>query len=106
LDSPLTLSLIRDTINTPDSIDALLDPTRFATREDVEDHLLARVLPAAYHDRPGHHTGPYSLDQAQHWLGYIATRMNCQHTRDLVWWRVHQWPPPGSASSRPCSCAR
>src|SRR5262249_18748686 len=94
LDSPLPLSLIRDTVHTPQDIDALLDPTRFTTSTDVEDYLLTQVLPVAYQDRPGHPTGRYSLQQAQQWLGYLATQMNRQRTRDLVWWRIHQWASP------------
>src|SRR5262249_49524250 len=93
LDSPLTLSLIRDAFRGVDGSDVLLDQTRFATREDVEDYLIAWVVPAAYADRPGRPTERYSLEEAQCWLGYVAARMNRQHTRDLVWWRVHQWAP-------------
>lgn len=94
LDSPLTLSLIRDAFRVPHEVDDLLHPTRFSTRAEVEDYLLAKILPTAYKDRPGQPPGRYSLEQARRWLGYIASRMNGQRTRDLAWWRVHRWVSP------------
>jgi hypothetical protein len=56
-------------------------------QEDIEDHLLDRVLPAAYTSRPGEPPPRYDLQAAQHALRYIAARMNQDGTRDLAWWR-------------------
>jgi MFS family permease len=60
----------------------------------VEDHLLDRVLPAAYVARPGQAQSCYTVEQAQHWLGFIAHKLNQDATRDLVWWLIPQWKPP------------
>jgi hypothetical protein len=93
LDNPLMLTLVRDTFSAPAEVDDLLTPGRFATRAEVEGHLLDRVLPAAYRPRPGQPPPPYTLDQATRWLGYLATGMNHRDTRDLAWWHLHQWAP-------------
>jgi hypothetical protein len=93
LAAPLILSLLRDAFRTPEGVDELLDPARFGTPAEIEAHLVDQVLPVAYTDRLGHPVGRYSLQKARHWLGRIASHMNGQYTRDLVWWRVHQWAP-------------
>ena len=94
LDSPLMLTLVRDTYQPGDRVDELLDPNLFADREAVEDHLLDRVLPAAYATRPGQTPSRYTLAQAQRWLGFIAHRMNQDtNPRDLAWWLIPRWKP-------------
>jgi len=92
LDSPLMLTLTRDTFPDPDELDNLLTPGRFASRVEVEAYLLDRVLPAAYRPRLGDQP-PYSLEQARRWLSFLATEMNCQNTRDLAWWNIRNWAP-------------
>jgi hypothetical protein len=91
LETPLMLSLVRDTYPPGDQLDDLLSPNRFGTREAVEDHLLDRVLPAAYTPRPAQPSPPYTLAQARCWLGYVAAQMVKDHTRDLAWWRIPRW---------------
>ncbi|BCB75853.1 NACHT domain-containing protein [Phytohabitans flavus] len=91
LSSPLTVTLLRDTFPEPAELDELLAPDRFATPGEVEDHLLDRVLPAAYRRRPGKPPGRYDLDQARRWLVFLAVAMDRDGTRDLAWWRVHRW---------------
>jgi hypothetical protein len=76
-----------------DSVDELLDPHRFPTRESVEDHLLSRLLPVAYRRRPGEPDPPFSLERAKSSLGYIAYRMHLDNTRDLAWWHLPHWMP-------------
>lgn len=100
LQNPLTLTLVRDTYRRGDSVGALLDlgaARGNISTEDVEDHLLDRVLPQAYTPRPGREPPRYPLTTAQRALGVIATRMNQDQTRDLAWWRIPSW---GSRSSR------
>lgn len=94
LDSPLMLSLLLDTYLPFDPVDELTDPRRFPVREQIEDHLLARILPTAYAQRPGSPAPPCTPRQARKWLGYVADQMNRSGTRDLAWWRVPQWLPP------------
>ncbi|MBE1488430.1 NACHT domain-containing protein [Plantactinospora soyae] len=93
LDNPLMLTLVRDTFPTPAEVDDLLTPGRFASRAEVEVHLLGRVLAAAYRSRPGQRPNSYSLDQASRWLGYLAAEMSRRNTRDLAWWQIRRWAP-------------
>ncbi len=94
LNSPLTLSLVRDTIHLDQDTTELLDPDRFTDSDDVVAHLLGRVLPAAYSQRPGRTVVRYALPTAQKALCYIAWQMNTQETRDLAWWRIPRWQRP------------
>jgi hypothetical protein len=99
LDSPLTLTLVRDTYRSGDDARELLefcDTTVYGTltpeaAADITDHLLDRVLPAAYANRPGQPPPPYDLPTAQNALTKIAARMNQDGTRDLEWWRIPAW---------------
>jgi hypothetical protein len=93
LNTPLTLTLVRDTYNPEERADELLDGSRFASRVAVEDYLLDRVLTAAYARHPGRPVSPYTVDQARRWLGRLARRMNEEETRSLTWWRIPQWVP-------------
>ncbi len=93
LNTPLTLTLVRDTYSPEEGVDELIDGSRFATREVVEDHLLDRVLTAAYTQQPGRPVPPYTVGQARRWLGQLAYRMKKDRTRDLTWWRIPRWVP-------------
>lgn len=97
LSSPLTLTLVRDTYRSGDDVRELLDfcdaDSHRASREDVLDYLLDRVLPSAYRPRPGQPSGPYDLKTARDALCYIAAQMNQRGTRDLRWWRIPAWVP-------------
>jgi hypothetical protein len=95
LNSPLTLTLVRDTYQTGDDARELLD---FCDRispdkatEEITGHLLDRVLPAAYAPRPGQPPTRYDLQTAQNALTKIAAQMN--QDRDLEWWRLPAWAP-------------
>lgn len=95
LDSPLMLSLLLDTYPPlGDEVDELTDSRRFPERQQIEDHLLARVLPTAYAPRPHHGALPCTAEQARQWLGYLAAQMNHTGTRDLAWWRIPKWLAP------------
>ncbi|MBV8540466.1 MAG: hypothetical protein JO268_07995, partial [Pseudonocardiales bacterium] len=93
LTTPLMLTLVRDTYGPGEEVDELIDGRRFPTREVVEDHLLDRVLTAAYTRHPGRPVPLYTVDQARRWLGRLARRMNEEGTRDLAWWRTPRWVP-------------
>jgi transcriptional regulator with XRE-family HTH domain len=94
LDTPLALSLVRDTYGPGDAVDEMLDGDRFRCPEEVMDHLLDRVLPAAYTPRPGQPPPRHTLAQARRWLGFIAWRMSRESTgADLAWWLVPRWRP-------------
>jgi hypothetical protein len=65
------------------------------TSEEIIDHLLSRVLPAAYTRNPGDPPLRYDLETAERTLGLLAARMNEDGTRDLLWWRIRNWAPLG-----------
>jgi hypothetical protein len=100
LDSPLTLTLIHDTYHSEDDAHELLDfcdatqqhvSDNQAVTEQIKDHLLDRVLPAAYAPHPGEPPPRYDLAIAQNALTKIAATMNQDGTRDLQWWRIPGW---------------
>lgn len=103
LDSPLTLTLVRDTYPKGDDPRELLDfcdaaqPQVSGVRlaEDIVDHLLDRVLGAAYKPRPGEGRPAYDLRTAQRAFANIATQMNRDQTRVLAWWNLEHWAPHG-----------
>jgi hypothetical protein len=93
LDTPLMVTLIRDTYRHGGPVDELIDSSRFASRETIEDHLLDRVLPVAYARHRGRPAPPYTVDEARQWLGLLARHMNEEGTRDLAWWQIPRWVP-------------
>ena len=94
LSNPLTLTLVRDTYRSGDDIREFLsfcDDVGDVSGEDIEDHLLDRVLPVAYTLPPGAAPSRYELEEAQRTLGCIAARMSQDGARDLAWWRIPGW---------------
>jgi hypothetical protein len=83
LDSPLTLSLARDTYQ--DSSPRELLTGSFPDEATLREHLLDRVLPQAYPDE-------HEQAEAAYWLSWIAARMGS--SRDLSWWTVSRWAHP------------
>jgi hypothetical protein len=94
LSTPLALTLIRDTYRPGDNVSDLLDATRWSTAEDIEQYLIARVIPDAYNPRPGRPKPPYSEIQARQALTFLARQMNQDDARDLGWWQIPRWTPP------------
>ncbi len=102
LDSPLTLTLVRDTYRAGDDVRELLqfcDTAQGQVSGDrlaqaITGHLLDRVLPAFYTPQPGEPAFPYDLQTAQHALTKIAARMNQNYSRDLQWWHINLWVSP------------
>ena len=97
LNNPLMLTLVRDTYRAGDDVGELLflrdAAGRPASSADIADHLLDRVLPAAYTRQPGEPPLRYNLATAESALRYIAAQMNKDSVRDLQWWRVPAWVP-------------
>ena len=88
LNNPLMLTLVRDTYRAGDDAGELLGlrdaAGHHASSEDITDHLLDRVLPAAYTQQPGEPPPRYDLATAERALLYIATRMNQDGTRERL----------------------
>ncbi|MBV9023378.1 MAG: NACHT domain-containing protein [Streptomycetaceae bacterium] len=107
LSTPLGLFLARTIYNPrPDEHpadlahpDELLDQSRFPTREDIDTHLFAAFIPAAYRPPPPHphHPNRWTAQQAQHTLIFLAHHL--QHTLDgtpnLAWWQLPKALPKG-----------
>lgn len=94
LDSPLFLTLLRAD---PTANASLLTADRFQTRRQVEDFLLARVVPRAF--SVGRPPGLTEQDSRQ-WDDHIATQQNRLELvasqmdgTDLAWWQIHHWTP-------------
>ena len=101
LNNPLTLTLVRDTYPKGDDPRDLLDFCNDAQprvsdvgqAENIVDHLLGRVLGAAYKPRPGEKRPAYDLRTAQRAFINIAAEMNRQYTRDLQLSSLQFWAP-------------
>ena len=91
LDTPLALSLLLEIYRKNGQADELVCSQRFPDSQTIKRYLLDRVLPAAY-EPPD--SGPYTLEQAGHWLGYLAAEMNERDLRELAWWNIPRWLPP------------
>ncbi|MBV9139538.1 MAG: hypothetical protein JO115_01200 [Pseudonocardiales bacterium] len=62
---------------------------------DLEQYLIARVLPHAYDARPGRPKPRFSEQQGRQALAFLARQMNQDHTRDLAWWQIPRWASTG-----------
>ncbi|WP_369265177.1 NACHT domain-containing protein [Streptomyces sp. R35] len=104
LSTPLGLFLARTIYNPrpdeevaelPDP-DELLDQARYPTRRDLDTHLFAAFIPAAYRPHPQHPTR-WSVHKAQRTLTFLASHL--QHTLggtpNLAWWQLHKAFPSG-----------
>lgn len=90
LASPLMVYLARTIYLAPGTDPAEL--LAFATREDVESHLLRAYLPAVYEQRPpavdpyrpARRTPQWTFGEVDRWLRYLASRPN----PDFQWWHL------------------
>ncbi|WP_052230287.1 NACHT domain-containing protein [Streptomyces sp. CT34] len=67
----------------------------FATREDLEAHLLADFIPAVYGSLPTTGRGTshrrhrhWTPERTRRWLGYLAAHLKELDTHDLAWWQL------------------
>ncbi|WP_320780864.1 hypothetical protein [Streptomyces sp. CRN 30] len=74
----------------------LLDLSRFDSRHAVEDHLLDRLIDAAYapdrlpSGRPTGEPPRWDTAEAHRWLTYLAQYLHRHRERDLAWWQMSQ----------------
>ncbi|MEU8652029.1 helix-turn-helix domain-containing protein [Streptomyces sp. NPDC048737] len=90
LSTPLMVALARTVYSdTPDHDPAaLLDTERFASAQELEEHLLDDFLPTVYGRRPGPGSREWDPDRARRWLGHLAHHLTERGTPDLAWWRL------------------
>ena len=77
----------------------LVDPSRFPTKEAIEDYLYDRFIPASYrqHPDPSHPSRRYSWtgEQAERWLAFLARNLEYGQdgSTDLAWWELPNAAP-------------
>lgn len=100
--SPLMLYLAQTSYRDGSTRPAeLLSSKEFGSREDIEDRLLDRYLPATYtEDSPG----PYTESRARRYLRLLARQMRRDKTVDFAWWQINS-PLTGPLVSLAFGCA-
>ncbi|APU22264.1 caspase family protein [Actinoalloteichus sp. GBA129-24] len=94
LDSPLTLTLVRDGFRQdPAGVQELLEPGRFATRDEIVAHLLDRLVDITYRDVSGKVPSTDQPEPARRWLCYLAAGLDDRRSSALDWRLLHQWAP-------------
>jgi hypothetical protein len=90
LSTPLLIRLAREKY-TKDNEDPglLLDVSAFATRQDIEDHIIQGTVSAAF--RKGRSSGGPSRRErkASQWLGFLAGRTR-GGTNQVCWWQLEE----------------
>ncbi|MEU5696910.1 NACHT domain-containing protein [Actinosynnema sp. NPDC020468] len=88
LTTPLMVSLARTAYSDTSGEDPseLLDTTRFATREVLEDHLFSSFVPAAF--RSGAGEPRRDVDRVLRHLSAAARHLTDTGTQDLAWWQL------------------
>ncbi|WP_329321656.1 NACHT domain-containing protein [Streptomyces sp. NBC_01262] len=81
LQTPLMVAMARQVYGEGTADPRELLDGRYADADALEEHLLGAFVPAAFRDDP-------QADRAGHWLAFLATHLEHQHTRDLAWWRL------------------
>ncbi len=98
LTTPLALTLFRDVCSTPEGVREFLDfcheKSRHISAGDITDYLLDRIIPAAYHFKPGDEYPAYEAQAAERALRYIAVRMHEAGLTELEWWKISSWAKP------------
>lgn len=85
LSSPLMIFLAGAQYRRGHDIDDVLG----AGREEIEEHLIGRYIPAVYGPRPE----PWTAEQARRWLGNLAAILDRRSMRELAWWELRKERP-------------
>ena len=109
LTTPLMVGLARAIYSDTTDRDPaeLLATDQFPTVNSISDHLLTSFVHSAYRRQPLNRAvgldQRWSVEQATHWLGFLATHLTRRRTTDLAWWepRSTRWsgPPRGPRTS-------
>ncbi|MER5362531.1 NACHT domain-containing protein [Streptomyces sp. NPDC002785] len=100
LTSPLMVWLVRRSYEQhPADPQELVDREWFPTRDAVEAHLLDRIVPAAFPQRPPdpgrlHPPRTWDAERAHAWLSYLALLLSRREESELAWWRLYAAPLP------------
>ncbi|MEV6119195.1 NACHT domain-containing protein [Streptomyces sp. NPDC052077] len=98
LTSPLMVWLTREAYaRRPADPAELVSPGAFHSPEEVETHLLDRIVHAAFPALPSHPDRRYrprtwNPDRARGWLSYLARLMTRRGEGELAWWRLSSTP--------------
>ena len=89
LTNPLMLWLASRIYETKESFPKeLADDIRFGDREAIESHLLRSFVPAVYSARAGAPILRWTPEQAQRYLGFLASHAEKTRSPDIAWWRL------------------
>lgn len=88
LQVPLMVWLARNVYNSSGSRPAeLADPTLFGRPENVENHLLDKLVDVSFTQETTH-SGPQTVYRARRWLRFLARWLEREERRDIAWWRL------------------
>ncbi|MGD0560750.1 MAG: NACHT domain-containing protein [Streptosporangiaceae bacterium] len=97
LSIPLMTSLARAIYSDTRADPASMFSERFSSPADLEAHLLASFVPAAFTATPVTDGSPrrvnWDAHSAERWLGFLARHLDSMATRDLQWWRLEDAMP-------------
>lgn len=95
MSTPLMTALARVAYSETTANPAELLDERLNERSDIEEHLLDRLVPAAYADEMRADSRPcrWTSTQAQNWLQFLANHLDRLGSRDLLWWQIDQAVP-------------
>jgi len=85
LSTPLMVALARAIFSDTEADPA--DLLKCASAAELEDHLLEGFVPAVY-SRFRHDNLPCSAENAQRYLGFLASHLQRLGTYDLAWWEL------------------
>ncbi|MFJ6793509.1 NACHT domain-containing protein [Streptomyces sp. NPDC091268] len=104
LSSPLMLYLARTAYRSGPPDPGELLGEGFATREEIEAHLLERYLPAVYAGPAAAGPPRFGAGRAGRYLTTIARQMRRDATYDFAWWQVRS-PVTGPVVAAAFGCA-
>ncbi|MCL2581828.1 MAG: NACHT domain-containing protein [Streptosporangiales bacterium] len=98
LETPLMISLARAIYSDTGALPDFLLDGEFADQAAIEHHLLDVFVPAVFEipvtERTGVRQRPWSPEDSQRWLCFLARHLARRKTRDLEWWRLSDALPP------------
>jgi hypothetical protein len=94
LRTPLSITLLRDTLDTNEDIAYLLNQAGESSPE-VARYLMGLLIPAAYSPQDGVASSRFGEVQALRTLTLIAAILESAGVRQFGWWEIRYWAPSG-----------